>query len=212
MEARDPAGIGSAQFRHRSGGDRDDLRVSEAHEALILEAAGKAGRTVVVLEAGGPIETEAWLDAVDGLVMAWYPGMEGGTALGELLFGDANFSGKLPQTWLRIRPASHGPFGKSMAAADRADKAELLLDVEEAVPASAGEEAGAEPAPAPESPADRCAQFNEREASRRRNHQGPCPYCPCSCTDGKVACAPCVACQRDEPLPTPAPAPEPPAR
>ena len=113
---------------------------------------------------------------------------------------------------VRIRPASHGPFGKSMAAADRADKAELLLDVEEAVPASAGEEAGAEPAPAPESPADRCAQFNEREASRRRNHQGPCPYCPCSCTDGKVACAPCVACQRDEPLPTPAPAPEPPAR
>jgi beta-glucosidase len=31
--------------------------------------------------------------------MAWYPGMDGGKALGELLFGDANFSGKLPITW-----------------------------------------------------------------------------------------------------------------
>ena len=31
--------------------------------------------------------------------MAWYPGMEGGNALGALLFGDVNFSGKLPVTW-----------------------------------------------------------------------------------------------------------------
>jgi beta-glucosidase len=31
--------------------------------------------------------------------MAWYPGMVGGTALGSLLFGDANFGGKLPVTW-----------------------------------------------------------------------------------------------------------------
>ncbi len=31
--------------------------------------------------------------------MAWYPGMQGGTALGRLLFGDVNFSGKLPVTW-----------------------------------------------------------------------------------------------------------------
>jgi len=33
------------------------------------------------------------------VVMAWYPGMAGGTALGKLLFGDVNFSGKLPVTW-----------------------------------------------------------------------------------------------------------------
>jgi beta-glucosidase len=31
--------------------------------------------------------------------MAWYPGEQGGTALGRLLFGDVNFSGKLPITW-----------------------------------------------------------------------------------------------------------------
>jgi beta-glucosidase len=33
------------------------------------------------------------------VIMAWYPGMAGGTALGRLLFGDSNFSGKLPVTW-----------------------------------------------------------------------------------------------------------------
>jgi beta-glucosidase len=36
---------------------------------------------------------------VPALVMAWYPGQKGGTALGELLFGKSNFSGKLPVSW-----------------------------------------------------------------------------------------------------------------
>ena len=38
--------------------------------------------------------------------MAWYPGMVGGTALGRLLFGDVNFSGKLPVTWDTNRRAT----------------------------------------------------------------------------------------------------------
>jgi beta-glucosidase len=53
---------------------------------------------VVVLEGGSVIDMP-WLDQVPAVVMAWYPGMAGGTALGELLFGAANFSGKLPITW-----------------------------------------------------------------------------------------------------------------
>src|SRR3569623_2966736 len=36
---------------------------------------------------------------VSAVIMAWYPGMVGGQALGVLLFGDQNFSGKLPVTW-----------------------------------------------------------------------------------------------------------------
>jgi beta-glucosidase len=53
---------------------------------------------VVVLEGGSVIDMP-WLDQVPAVVMAWYPGMTGGTALGKLLFGDVNFSGKLPLTW-----------------------------------------------------------------------------------------------------------------
>jgi beta-glucosidase len=53
---------------------------------------------VVVLE-GASVINLPWLQNVPSLVMGWYSGMEGGAALGKLLFGQANFSGKLPFTW-----------------------------------------------------------------------------------------------------------------
>jgi beta-glucosidase len=81
------------------GGDRDTLNVSADQEALIRQVAGMAGKTVVVIEAGGPITMEGWKNDADAIVMAWYPGMEGGTAIASLLFGDENFTGRLPQTW-----------------------------------------------------------------------------------------------------------------
>jgi beta-glucosidase len=40
-----------------------------------------------------------WQDRVNAVVMAWYPGQRGGEALGRLLFGQANFAGRLPITW-----------------------------------------------------------------------------------------------------------------
>jgi beta-glucosidase len=54
---------------------------------------------VVVLEGGGVIDVSPFAAQVPALVMAWYPGQSGGAALGALLFGKANFSGKLPVTW-----------------------------------------------------------------------------------------------------------------
>ena len=56
-------------------------------------------RMVVVLNAGGAVETSTWLVGVPALVDVFYPGQEGGTALAEILFGDNNPSGKLPFTW-----------------------------------------------------------------------------------------------------------------
>jgi beta-glucosidase len=53
---------------------------------------------VVVIESGAVIDMP-WLANVPAVVMAWYPGQVGGRALGKLLFGDENFSGKLPVTW-----------------------------------------------------------------------------------------------------------------
>ena len=69
-----------------------------AQDDLIAAVAAKHKPMVVVLEGGSVIDMP-WLDAVPAVVMAWYPGMDGGRALGELLFGDVNFSGKLPITW-----------------------------------------------------------------------------------------------------------------
>ena len=53
---------------------------------------------VVVLEGGSAIDMP-WLSLVPAAVMPWYPGMVGGDAMGMLLWGQANFSGKLPFTW-----------------------------------------------------------------------------------------------------------------
>jgi beta-glucosidase len=55
-------------------------------------------RTIVVI-VGTVVEMDGWLDRVPAVLQAWYPGMEGGTAIAEALFGDINPSGKLPVTF-----------------------------------------------------------------------------------------------------------------
>jgi beta-glucosidase len=83
------------------GGDRASLALPVAQAALIRTVAARAKKTVVVLEAGSAVVVRDWVDAVDGLVMAWYPGMQGGTAIAEVLFGDVEPSGRLPVTFPR---------------------------------------------------------------------------------------------------------------
>ncbi len=89
---------GEAIPMQEGGGDRDDLRLRPEQEALILEVAAIQARTVVVLEGGGAILVRPWIDEVPALLLPWYPGMEGGEAIAQLLLGDANPSGKLPLT------------------------------------------------------------------------------------------------------------------
>jgi beta-glucosidase len=83
------------------GGDRRSLTLHAEDEALIRTAAAANPRTVVVLVGGSAIVTESWRDQVGALVMAWYPGMEGGTALARILFGETEPGARLPCTWPR---------------------------------------------------------------------------------------------------------------
>ncbi|HVV15707.1 MAG TPA: glycoside hydrolase family 3 N-terminal domain-containing protein [Polyangia bacterium] len=77
-----------------------DPKVNPGTQDNLIKQVAAAGKpTIVVLEAGGIVDMSAWYGSVQSVVMAWYPGMVGGTALGRLLFGDVNFSGKLPVTW-----------------------------------------------------------------------------------------------------------------
>jgi beta-glucosidase len=80
----------------RRGGDRAALTLKPRDEALIQAVAAAQPRTVVVLIGGSAIITEAWRERVPAIVMAWYPGMEGGHALADVLFGAVNPGGKLP--------------------------------------------------------------------------------------------------------------------
>ncbi len=67
----------------------------------LIEAVAKANpNTIVVLETGGPVSMP-WVDRVKGVVEMWYPGIGGAQALANLLFGEVNFSGKLPVTFAK---------------------------------------------------------------------------------------------------------------
>ncbi len=79
-------------------GDRLELGLSSERVALIQDVAALNARTIVVLEGGSAITMGDWLPDVEALLMAWYPGQMGGHAIADLLFGDANPSGKLPLT------------------------------------------------------------------------------------------------------------------
>jgi beta-glucosidase len=78
--------------------DPDRIQYINLQNSLIQAVAALGKPMVVVLEGGSVIDMP-WLDTVPSVVMAWYPGMVGGRALAKLLFGQANFSGKLPFTW-----------------------------------------------------------------------------------------------------------------
>jgi beta-glucosidase len=79
-------------------GDRKSLDLSAAQNGLVETVAALNPRTVVVIEGSGAV-TMPWLDHVGAIVMAWYPGQEGGRAIADVLFGDVNPSGKLPVTF-----------------------------------------------------------------------------------------------------------------
>ena len=84
------------EFIVPEGGDRDSLRLHEEDEILISRIASANKKCIVIMEGGSSIIIEAWKDKVPAILMAWYPGMEGGTAMGEILFGEFNPCAKLP--------------------------------------------------------------------------------------------------------------------
>jgi beta-glucosidase len=87
--------------QHASEGmDLKNLSLPDNQDALIEAVAAANPHTIVVLETGGAV-LMPWIDKVDGVLEAWYPGIRGSQAIACLLFGDTNPSGKLPLTFPR---------------------------------------------------------------------------------------------------------------
>ena len=78
------------------GGDRRDLRLRAEDVALISAVARVNARTIVVVIGGGTVVMDPWDTAAAAVLLAWYPGMEGGRAIADVLFGDAEPTGRLP--------------------------------------------------------------------------------------------------------------------
>jgi beta-glucosidase len=78
------------------GGDRDQLTLRPQDEDLMQAIAGVNPHTIVAVMSGSGVIMETWRERVPTILMVWYPGMEGGHALADILLGHANPSGKLP--------------------------------------------------------------------------------------------------------------------
>ena len=74
--------------------DAPTLSLPENQDALIDAVASVNPRTIVVLETGGPV-LMPWIEKVQGVVEAWYPGSRGSEAIARVLFGEADPSGRL---------------------------------------------------------------------------------------------------------------------
>lgn len=87
----------SENYTGSDGGDRGDrLGLHEEDVALIKEISAVNSACAVVIIGGGMIMMTDWIEYPNAVMMAYYPGQEGGTAIAEVLFGEVNPSGKLP--------------------------------------------------------------------------------------------------------------------
>jgi len=85
---------GLSDLYESEGMDRPDMDLPGGQEALIRAVADVNDNTAVVVNVGAPVAMH-WAEDVDSILLAYYPGQEGGHALADILFGDVNPSGKL---------------------------------------------------------------------------------------------------------------------
>nr|WP_319473915.1 glycoside hydrolase family 3 C-terminal domain-containing protein [uncultured Cohaesibacter sp.] len=80
------------------GLDLPNFELPGSQNALIARVAKANANTIVVLQTGGPV-TMPWLPEVKAVLQLWYPGQELGHAVADILLGEAEPAGRLPQTF-----------------------------------------------------------------------------------------------------------------
>ena len=88
-------------FLAENGGDRLSLGIPQAHINLLRELRKKNKPVVVVVTSGSAVDIAAIEPYADAILLAWYPGEQGGNALADLVFGKVSPSGRLPVTFYR---------------------------------------------------------------------------------------------------------------
>jgi beta-glucosidase len=90
--------VGTSEAEESEGRDRTDLRLPGRQDELVRAVAAANPRTVVVVNAGSPVELP-WRDEVAAVLVCWFPGMAAGSALADVLLGAVEPGGRLPTTW-----------------------------------------------------------------------------------------------------------------
>ncbi len=88
-------------FNADASGDKLSLKLPGVQEELLELLAATGKPLIVALFVGSPLDLRKVDQVADAVVLAWYPGQDGGKALAEILFGDFNPSGRLPITFVR---------------------------------------------------------------------------------------------------------------
>lgn len=90
--------VGTTAEIESEGFDRTTLALPGRQDELVHRVAAVNPRTVVVVNAGSPVEMP-WRDEVAAILLVWFPGQECGAALADVLFGRIEPGGRLPTTW-----------------------------------------------------------------------------------------------------------------
>ena len=86
------------------------LTLSDKHQQYITTYANNVSKIVVLLISGRPLVTTEQINQSDAFIAAWLPGSEG-DGIAEVLFGDYNFTGKLPHSWPKSTEDFKGKYG-----------------------------------------------------------------------------------------------------
>ncbi|WP_416530258.1 glycoside hydrolase family 3 C-terminal domain-containing protein [Streptomyces coelicoflavus] len=90
--------VGTTEHGESEGHDRTDLALGATQDALVRAVTAANRRTVAVVNSGGPVELP-WREQAGAVLLAWFPGQEGGAGLADVIFGRAEPGGRLPTTW-----------------------------------------------------------------------------------------------------------------
>ncbi len=90
--------VGTTEHGESEGHDRTSLALGATQDALVRAVAAANPRTVAVVNSGGPVELP-WREEAGAVLLAWFPGQEGGAGLADVLFGRTEPGGRLPTTW-----------------------------------------------------------------------------------------------------------------
>ena len=120
--------LGHNTFSEKENADRT-FELPDGQVELLHDVLKYNKNVIVVLNGGGSIEMASWMKDVKAILMAWYPGQQGGQAIAEIITGKVNPSGKLPCSFEakwednpcydtyyenvdRVRPADINPYSR----------------------------------------------------------------------------------------------------
>ena len=93
--------MGNSDKTEGESRDRSNLDLPGVQEELIQEICNTGTPVIVVLISGSVVTMSKWIDRVQAVIEAWYPGEEGGNAIADILFGNCNPGGRLPITFAK---------------------------------------------------------------------------------------------------------------